>query len=77
MTRWRTWPQGERLAFERLAPVLGAISDLPDWSVRERRALVDVIRAKGGPREADYLRRMQAHVRLRDSLLRLGAPGAL
>jgi hypothetical protein len=77
MTRWRTWPQRERLAFERLAPVLGAISDLPDWSVRERGALVDVIRAKGGPREADYLRRMQAHVRLRDSLLRLGAPGTL
>lgn len=75
LTRWGSWPRAERLAFERLAPVLAGIPDLTDWSLRERRALVDIIRAKGGPREADYIRRMQAHRRLRHSLLRLGAPG--
>ncbi len=73
--RWRTWPRSERLAFERLAPVLSAVPDLSSWPRREHRALVDIIRAKGGPREADYLRRTQAHARLRDSLLRLSAPG--
>lgn len=74
LTRWGSWPRAERLAFERLAPVLAGIPDLTDWSLRERRALVDIIRAKGGPREADYIRRMQEHRRLRHSLLRLGAP---
>ncbi len=75
VTRWRAWPRSEREAFEHLAPVLGAIPDLPEWPLRERRALVDIIRAKGGPREEDYLRRMRAHARLRNSLLKLGAPG--
>ncbi|MGH7322668.1 MAG: hypothetical protein ACRELA_24025 [Candidatus Rokuibacteriota bacterium] len=70
--RWRAWPRSEQVAFARLAPVLALIPDLPRWRPRERRALVEVIRAKGGPREADYLRRLQAHPRLRASLLRLG-----
>ena len=69
---WRRWPRPERIAFERLAPVLAAIPDLERWSGAERRALVGLARAKGGPREADYLRRMRADCRLRASLLALG-----
>ena len=69
---WRRWPRPERIAFERLAPVLALIPDLERWSPAERRALVRLARAKGGPREADYLRRMRAHPRLRASLLALG-----
>ena len=70
--RWRAWPQRERVAFERLAPILAALPDLPRWPRRDRRALVEIARAKGGPREADYPRLMRAHRRLRGSLLRLG-----
>lgn len=72
--RWRAWPRPERVALERLAPILALIPDLAKWSARERRALVDVVRAKGGPREAEYLRRMRVHPGLRDSLLKLGGP---
>ncbi len=72
---WRAWPRSEQVAFTRLAPVLALIPNLPRWRPRERRALVEVIRAKGGPREADYIMRLQAHPRLRASLLRLGGAG--
>ena len=75
-TRWRAWPRSERVALERLAPVLVAIPDLSRWPLRARRALVGVIRAKGGPREAEYLRRLRAHPRLRRALLRLGGPSS-
>lgn len=73
MRSWRAWPRAERRAFERLAPVLALIPDLGDWSGEERRALVQIVRAKAGPREADYLRRLRAQRRLRHRLLRLGA----
>lgn len=71
---WRAWPRMERRAFERMAPVLALIPDLADWPRKERSAVVEIVRAKAGPREADYLRRMRAHRRLRDRLLKLGAP---
>jgi hypothetical protein len=73
--RWRAWPRAERVALARLAPVLAAIPDLPGWPVRDRRALVEIVRAKGGPRESEYLCRLRAHPRLRRALLRLGGPG--
>lgn len=71
---WRSWPRLERLAFARLAPFLALVPDLERWPARERRALVAIARAKGGPTEAGYLRRLQGHRRLRASLLRLGGP---
>ncbi len=71
---WRAWPRAQRRAFERLAPILALFSDLADWSRGERHALVEIVRAKAGSREADYLRRLRGHRRLRERLLRLGAP---
>jgi hypothetical protein len=69
---WRAWPTAEQRAFRRLVSTLAQISDLARWSARDRRALVEIVRAKGGHHEADYLRRMQVHRRLRRALLRLG-----
>ncbi len=71
--RWRRWPSTERAAFDRLAPILAAIPGLARWPPRQRRALVAVIRAKGGGEEAGYLRLMRRHRRLRAGVLRLGA----
>jgi hypothetical protein len=68
---WRSWPSAERLAFRQLAPLLALIPDLPDWPRPDRSALVPLIRAKGGRREADYLGLMRRHRRLRAALLRL------
>jgi hypothetical protein len=70
--RWRAWPAAERTALARLAPILDAIPDLARWPARDRRALVALVRSKGGRPEADYLRRMRAHTRFRRALLALG-----
>ncbi len=77
MARWRGWPRSERRAFERMAPVLALIPDLSDWPLNDRRRLVEIIQAKAGPREADYLRLMRAHARFRDRLVRAGGPETL
>jgi predicted transcriptional regulator len=41
------------------------------WSAAERRALVEVIRAKGGPSESEFARRFDRHRRLREAIRRL------
>src|SRR5262249_6814354 len=66
------WPAASQRAFENLALVLDLIPDLPRWSRAEKQDLLAVVRAKAGRDEARYLRLMQRHARLRDSLLRLG-----
>lgn len=65
--------QDERRAFENLALVLALIDDLDQWTRREKKALVQIIRAKAGASEADYARLMQSHEKLRDWLRRLGS----
>jgi len=65
---WRRWPAPERIAMERLSPILVLIPDLADWTPVEKRALVRLIRAKGGRRESDFVRRLQGHTRLARSL---------
>ena len=58
----------QREAWRRLAPIL-ALLDLGAWREDERGALVDVIRAKGGRSERDYVARYLAHPRLDRALL--------
>jgi hypothetical protein len=58
----------EREAWRRLAPILSLI-DLGRWREDERRALVEVIRAKGGRSERDFLARYRAHPRLGAAML--------
>jgi hypothetical protein len=55
-----SWSAAERLAFAKLAPLVAAI-DLRNWSRAERRALGELLRAKGGLYEADYARRLARH----------------
>jgi hypothetical protein len=69
--RWRRWPADEARAWRRWAPLLACIDDLERWTPREKRALVAVVRAKGGLRESDFVRAFDAHARLRRALARL------
>jgi hypothetical protein len=62
------WPPAERRAFERMSLVAALIPDLAAWSPAERRALVAVMRAKGSGSERRYVRRLDAHRRLRRAL---------
>jgi hypothetical protein len=73
---WRRWPGPERMAMQRLAPILVLIPDLARWTLAEKRDLVRVIRAKGGRSEAPYIRLLRGHQRLARSLLDLARPSA-
>ena len=68
-------PAGERLAWERWGPIVLMLAGVERWPAADRRALAAVVRAKGGRRESDYLRRFDAHTRLRRALLRLATSG--
>ncbi len=67
----RGWTPGERLAWKRWAPLVCLLPEVARWGAPDRRALVEVIRAKGGRRESDFVRRFDAHARLRAALIRL------
>jgi hypothetical protein len=67
------WPRGERLWWRRWAPLVDALPGLDRWSPAERRALVRIVRAKGGRREDEFARLFDAHPRLRSSVLAFGS----
>ncbi|HSB62203.1 MAG TPA: hypothetical protein VLI67_10815, partial [Vicinamibacteria bacterium] len=62
---------GERLAWKRWGPLVMILPGLEGWSAEEKRALVDVVRAKGGRRESDFVGRFDRHRRLRRALREL------
>jgi hypothetical protein len=61
----------ERMAWQRWSPLVTILPGLTDWSAAEKRALVAVIKAKGGRRESDYARRADKHQALRGALISL------
>lgn len=67
---WQRWPTGEKLWWRRWSPLI-LLLGVESWTAGQRRALVDVVRAKGGRRESDYVRRLDAHKKLRAALRRL------
>ncbi len=66
------WSTEERHAFEQMSLVAALIPDLAHWPAADRRALVSVMRAKGGATEREYARLLDRHRRLRRSLGALG-----
>ncbi|MCA8953233.1 MAG: hypothetical protein KDE27_27220 [Planctomycetes bacterium] len=68
---WQKWDEGERLAWLRWSPLVLLLPGVAKWSDDERAELVAVVRAKGGRRESDYVRRLDAHGKLRAALRRL------
>ena len=69
----RRWNAAEREAFAGFALTLDLLPDLGRWKKEEKQALVEIIRAKAGPRESRYLHLMQQQARLHAAILRLGA----
>jgi hypothetical protein len=67
------WTADEQLMWHRLSPVIAAIADVEEWPKADRAALVDVIRAKGGVREKDYVTLFDAHRRLRRAVAAFAA----
>ncbi len=50
-----------------------SLESLSAWSADEKRALVQVIRAKANSDESRYLKLMQKHARLRSAMIKLGS----
>lgn len=65
---WSGWPAMERRSFERLAPLVALIPDVARWTARQRRCLVELMRAKGRPQERPYARLLARQLRLRGAL---------
>ncbi len=61
---WSRLPAAERQACERWAPLVACL-DVESWSKPERTALFEVMRAKGGRRESEFVARFDAHRKLR------------
>lgn len=59
----KSWSRDEQDAFVRFCPIVAA-ADPGDWSSSEKRALVRIMRAKGGKSEVDYARYLRTHKRL-------------
>jgi hypothetical protein len=74
--QWTAWPPDEQESFRRLALLFGLIPDLQRWSKGEKKALAEIMRAKGKPNEADYARRLIAHGRLYEALRKLAGEEA-
>ena len=69
----RGFSAGERLAWRRFSPLIMTLPGVERWSRSERQAMVGVVRAKGGRRESDFVRRFDAHKKLRRAVWRLAA----
>jgi hypothetical protein len=62
------WAPGERLAWQRWSPLLLTLG-VARWSAANRRALVGIVRAKGGVSEKEFLAPFSAHPLLGRMLL--------
>jgi hypothetical protein len=75
VANWTRLPAGERTAWARWAPLVAVLPGVGDWSAGQRRALADVVRAKGGRYESDYVKKFDAHARLRQAVAALSRGG--
>ena len=65
------WSAAERHAWRRWAPLVTLLPDVAMWTPAQRATAVDVIRAKGGPREDAFVRAFDAHPKLGAALATL------
>jgi len=70
------WSHGQKLWWRRWAPLVCVLPGIRRWTPAQRRALADVIRAKGGRRESDFVRLFDAHRPLRSAVRRLALGAA-
>jgi hypothetical protein len=71
----RGFSTGERLAWARWSPLILVLPGVSRWPREDKRALVEVVRAKGGRHESDYLARFDRHRRLRRAIVKLAREG--
>jgi hypothetical protein len=65
--------QLEETAFLDFAVMLALVPEVTRWSSSEKQRLAEIIRAKVGKSEVEYLRLMEGHERLKQVVVRLGS----
>lgn len=65
------WSAGEKLGWRRWSPLIALLKDLDRWPADDQKALVRLVRAKGGRQELDYLRRFDGLGRLRKAIVKM------
>jgi hypothetical protein len=73
----RGWSESERLAWGRWAPLVCVLPGVASWSAAERSALAEVVRAKGGQRESEFVLRFDRHTKLRSAIQELAGGKAV
>ncbi|NIM08978.1 MAG: hypothetical protein GTO53_07485 [Planctomycetales bacterium] len=68
---FQDWSAGEKLAWRRWAPLVALLDDVLRWPVNDRKAVVQLIRAKGARQELDYLHRFDGLPRLRQAVWKI------
>jgi hypothetical protein len=64
----RDWTDDERRAWHRWAPLVCILPGVGSWAAAERRALAEVVRAKGSRRESEFVARFDRHAKLRSAI---------
>ncbi len=67
------WSPLEQAAFENFASILSLAPEVRQWTNLQKRAMVNIIRAKVSADEREYLRLLQQHRGLKEIVLRLGS----
>ncbi|MBU1701546.1 MAG: hypothetical protein KJ970_17380 [Candidatus Eisenbacteria bacterium] len=67
----RSFTVGEKQAWERWSPLILALPGIKRWSLTNKKALVHIVKAKGGRRESDFVKLFDKHHLLRRALLKL------
>ncbi len=67
----RDFNAGERLAWQRWSPLVLILPGIEKWTETEKRDLAEVVRAKGGRRESDFVRLFDGHRKLTRAIVKL------
>ena len=66
------WSRSERGGLVQFAPLLAQIDDLAEWPGADKRAAIDLVRARQAPTERPFIGMLREHARLREALARVG-----
>jgi hypothetical protein len=67
------WEKSKQTAFDHFAATMMLVPGMAEWTGSDKQALLQIIRSKGAAEETEYLRRMQAHARLKRAILELAS----
>jgi hypothetical protein len=68
---FRGWSAGEKLAWRRWSPLVALLKDLDRWPAADQKALVRLVRAKGGRQELDFRKGFDGLGRLREAVVKM------